>query len=256
MVAISGEVQPGETLEDLVPAVGWDAGTVVVDGQDRVTVDVGEADAGPSESACDTALSRRLRTSCSSSIGSPVTWAGSTARQSTRTGLSVARWSTTVSTTSSRSTATRVRLRVPSSARASSSSCSASSLHADGLVEQVAADVVPLDGAVTRSRGLELGAEAGDGAAQLVCGVGNEPALAFAAVLQAGEHGVDRARETADLVELGGFEDTAVQVASGDGVGLAPDGLDRRERTTDHGPHRSRQQQHEDRDRGEADLRG
>ena len=94
-------------------------------------------------------------------------------------------------------------------------------LQADGVVEHVALGRLPVGALGVGEVDLELGADAGERAAQLVAGVGDEPALALGGVLEPGEHRVHRAGEPADLVVGRGLGHPAVQVLGADRLDLA-----------------------------------
>ncbi len=116
-------------------------------------------------------------------------------------------------------------------------------LHADGLLE----DPLPGGGGVGPVRvggvHLDLGAEPGERAAQLVGRVGHEPLLAPGAVLDPVEHGVHRAGEAGHLVAGGGHGHPPVEPAGADARDLPADGLDRAQRPADEHPHQGGQQQ-------------
>ena len=73
-------------------------------------------------------------------------------------------------------------------------------LHADGVGEHVALGRLPVGELGVLEVDLELGADPGERAAQLVAGVGDEPTLAIGGVLEPGEHRVHGAGEATDLV--------------------------------------------------------
>ena len=87
-----------------------------------------------------------------------------------------------------------------SSSRASSSRFSASRGQPQRVGVHVPGGLGPVQAVRVVQRHLELGADAGDRAAQLVRGVGHQVALALLRVGQPGEHVVQRDRERAHLV--------------------------------------------------------
>src|SRR6266566_1775231 len=88
----------------------------------------------------------------------------------------------------------------------------------------------------------ELGADAGERAAQVVGGVGDEAPLAPGGVLEAVQHGVHRAAEAGDLVVATGVGDSRAKVGAADAGDLRSDGFDRAQGASDEGPDERRQQ--------------
>ena len=95
-------------------------------------------------------------------------------------------------------------------------------LHADGVLEDVALGGLPVGELRVLEVDLELRADPGERAAQLVAGVGDEAALAVGRVLEPGEHGVHGEGEPTDLVLGLGLGDPPVEVLGADHLHLAP----------------------------------
>ena len=110
------------------------------------------------------------------------------------------------------------------------------SLHPDRVGEDLPLGCLPVGELRVLEVDLELRADPGERAAQLVAGVGDEAPLPIGGVLEADEHGVHRAGETADLVLAGRFGHASVQVLGADDLDLLADRLHRTERTAGHHP--------------------
>ena len=123
------------------------------------------------------------------------------------------------------------------------------------VVEDVALGHLPVRLLRVREVDLELRADAGQRAPQLVAGVGDETALPLGGVLEPSEHGVHGARQSADLVLGAGFGDATVEVLRADLLHLASHRLDRAQSAARHHP-RDRAHEQEQRrqsEREEAD---
>ena len=179
-----------------------DARTVVGDAEHRGGRRSRAARPRPSTSAWRAALSSRLRTDPHELIGvavelrarhlrgvDPVRGAAAASRRaSVRTISSRSTGSRWAASSADASAAARVRRSSTSRCRRTVSSRTSRSVACQSALLGV------------REVDLELGADAGQRAAQLVAGVGDEPALAVGGVLEPGEHRVHRLREPADLV--------------------------------------------------------
>ena len=109
-------------------------------------------------------------------------------------------------------------------------------LHPDGVGEDLALGRLPVGELGVLEVDLELRPDPGEGAAQLVAGVGDEAALAVGGVLEAGEHRVHRPRQATDLVLAGRLGHAPVEVLAADDLDLVADGLDRAQRPAGHHP--------------------
>ena len=83
---------------------------------------------------------------------------------------------------------------------------------------------------------LELGPHACQRGAQLVGGIGDEPALAVGGRLDAFEHPVHGAGQAGHLVVAGRDRDSAVEALPADALDLGADRLDRTQRPAHHHP--------------------
>ena len=123
------------------------------------------------------------------------------------------------------------------------------SLHADRVGEDLALRRLPVGELRMLEVDLELRADPGEGAAQLVAGVGDESPLTVGGVLEAGEHRVHRAGETADLVLARGLGHAPVEVLGADHLDLVADRLDRAQRATGDHPGEDAQEREQRRER-------
>ncbi len=78
-----------------------------------------------------------------------------------------------------------------------------------------------------RQRQLDLGEHQGQRRAQLVAGLGHEPALSLQAVVEPLEHGVEGERQPAQLVVRAGQRESLARAAGGDRGRPSPHPLDR-----------------------------
>ena len=121
------------------------------------------------------------------------------------------------------------------------------------VVEDVALGHLPVRLLRVREVDLELRADAGQRAPQLVAGVGDETALPLGGVLEPSEHGVHGARQSADLVFGAGFGDATVEVLRADLLHLASHRLDRAQGAARHHP---RDRAHEQEQGRQSEQRG
>lgn len=96
-----------------------------------------------------------------------------------------------------------------------------------GVLERAGHQVGAHLGVGVGERHLQLGPQHGEGAAELVGGVGDEAALSGAGRLQAFEHGVHGVGEAGDLVVAARVGNAPVEVPVADGGHLGADRLDR-----------------------------
>ena len=198
--------------------------------------------------ACVTAFSTRLRTSRRSSPGSPTTGAAETCDVSTSGPPSRRTRAASSSTTSSRSRGWRVRGRSSSVTTNSRSPTSASI--SSTCAEEVAVELLVVDGTGAGHGHLQLGPLRGERAAQVVGDVGHEPALPLLGLLERAEHPVHRAARRPTSSAGRRRPHPPREVVLGDGVDLGADPVEPAQRPPDQQPRRGDEEQP---DQGYAD---
>ena len=234
----SGAVDAREALEDPLALRLGNAGAVVLHGEHDLPVVLGERDSstgrcGVADGVVGQVADQRGR----AGRDRPTTRPAPTPLRSTRTRSSARSRRATRSTMSSRSTGSR--RDSPHGALVGAGDeqqVVGEPLEADRLVEHAGVGREQVGLVRVGEVHLELGADAGERAAQLVGRIGDEPLLALSGIVDPLEHVVHGASEARDLVVAGRHRHPAVQVAAADGRHLGADGLDRTERPADDPP--------------------
>jgi hypothetical protein len=101
---------------------------------------------------------------------------------------------------------------------------------------------------------LELRADPGEGAPELVAGVGDEPVLPLRRVVEAGEHRVHGAGEPSDLVARRRFRHATMEVLRADRLHLGADRLHRAQRPAGQDPRGRADEQQQERQADEQEV--